>query len=128
MDIWLLTLVYMIKLYQLYIALYWISFFLLVYAYQVMIIVIWYSFNGLSIVNCSITNQSIYLFISNCSIELLYSQLVFTCLLLYVNCYNPIEAIAIQLQLKKTISLTVQLIRSRHPKVPPLQFFLQIRI
>jgi hypothetical protein len=123
-----LTLVYMLWLYQLYIVLYWISFFQLYIAYQVMIIVIWYSLNGPVNCNCSIDYQSISFFISNCSIELKEMQLLISCYMYSVNCSIGIQLKAIQLQLKKCNWWTVCVQLVRPPKVPPLQFFLQNRI
>lgn len=70
--------------------------------------------------------QSIYYSISNCNcfFQLLYSKgnAIASCML-YVNCYNPIEAIAIELQLKKTQWPTVPRRSPTGAKVPPLQFF-----
>ena len=128
MVIWLLTLVHMLWLYIVLISLYWIKLFQLYIAYIISIHVIWYSFNGAAIAQLLIDYQSISLFISNCSIAIVSKAIQ-----LLVICYMSIDIIQLKqlqfnCQLKNTIGLTAQLIRSRHPKVPPLQFFLQIRI
>lgn len=79
------------------------------------------SFNGIAIAQLLIAYQSSYYSIS--SIEKSIAQLVFACLLLYVNCSIAIESIIIQLQLKKPYSLTIPRRSASPPKVPPLQFF-----